>query len=106
MIELVLLTSLKILFVYKAMHEGMILRWLYSAIHKVLALLPSETYLWVQKPFTSCLFCMASIWGCLFTLSYFSFTWQYLTLLFAIAGMNYIIGAVLARIEWMQEEEI
>lgn len=104
MLVLIIITSLKILFVYQAMQEGNVLHWLYRGIHKVIGLLPTDVYMWVRKPLADCYLCMASVYGILFTLPYFSFTWHYLTTLFAICGMNYLIGSIMGFIHWLMEE--
>jgi hypothetical protein len=95
---LVLITSLKILFVWAAMQSGMILyplRWL---IDQVLFLLPVKAELILRKPFYSCVTCMSSIYGILFTLDQFEISFSYLTLLFAIGGLNYMLQLFIQKI--------
>lgn len=93
--QLVLFTSLKIVFVWGAMHKGGVLfplRWL---LESILNLLPLKVEMILCKPFYDCLFCMSSVWGTLFTIQYFSFSWAYLQLLLTIGGLNYILQYLL-----------
>ena len=91
LLQLAILTSLKILFVHAAMKEGMILFWLRRIIDSVLQPLPVLLQLWIRKPLYECLFCMSSVWGMLFTIDLWSLTWEYLQFLMAVAGVDYII---------------
>lgn len=93
------ITSLTILFVYESMKEGDFLFWLRQLLDRMIRQLPVNVYLWISKPLFGCLFCMASFWGILFTIPYFSFTWWYLQLLFIIAGINYLLGVLISKNE-------
>jgi hypothetical protein len=100
---LALITSLKIVFVWAAMQEGMILYFVRRLIDWMITALPANVYLWIRKPLYNCLFCMASVWGFIFSFEIASFSWYYFEFLMTIAGLNYIIHAF---IEAMQSEEI
>jgi hypothetical protein len=105
MLTLIFITSLKCLFVYEGMKEGNVLSWLRLLFIRLLLLTPHWFEQYAKKPLYDCLFCFGSLWGILFTFQYFSFTWQYLTLLFAIAGMNYLVGTFIGFVHWWQEED-
>ena len=97
--EIIFTTSLKILFVWAAMQPGMILypiRWL---MDQLLYLLPIKIMLYSRKPLYDCMFCMASVWGFVFTREYWALSWDYFNLLFAIAGLNYIIEFLIDSIK-------
>jgi hypothetical protein len=102
MLSLAIITSLKILFVFAAMKEGMILFSLRRIIDWMIDPLPVGVFLWLRKPLYDCLFCMSSVWGIIFTYQYAAFAWHYLTLLFAVGGINYIIQTFCSKKE---EEE-
>lgn len=104
-LTLVILTSLKCLFVYEAMKEGNALSWLRILFINLLMHMPLWFEQYARKPLFDCLFCFSSVYGILFTLPYFSLTWGYLTLLFAIGGVNYLIGTFIGFIHWLMEKE-
>ncbi|HRH61220.1 MAG TPA: hypothetical protein PL045_11650 [Chitinophagaceae bacterium] len=75
----------------------MILYPLRELLEKICESLPPEINLWLRKPLFECLFCMSSVWGILFTIPIFSFTWHYITMLFALAGFNYIVQLIISH---------
>lgn len=101
-LEIALTASLQILFIWGAMQEGMILFPLRRAID---TLLEKVSIVWLmiglilRKPLYDCLFCMSSVWGIIFTAKYFSLSWNYLTLLFCIGGINYLIQMLITWAE-------
>lgn len=58
MIELAIITSLKIVAIHVCCWQGMIL----GGIRPLLSFLPE----WIKKPFYLCVICMASVWGTFF----------------------------------------
>lgn len=100
MLESAIITSLKILFVYAAMRQGMILFPVRRVIDWIIEPLPPKLYLWIRKPLYDCLFCMSSVWGFIFSYNVAAFHWYYLHYLLVIAGINYIIQSLLKTEEW------
>lgn len=99
--ELTFLTSLKIVFVYAAMKEGMILFPLRRLFESMLSLAPASINFFLRKPLFDCLFCMSSIWGIIFTYFAFDFTLQYLFLILQVAGLNYLLSIA---IQWFNQQ--
>jgi hypothetical protein len=102
---LALITSLKIVFVWAAMQEGMILFFLKRLIDWIIVWLPAKVYLWIRKPLYNCLFCMASFWGYIFSFEVASFSWYYLEFLMTVAGINYLIQWFITATEDIVEKE-
>lgn len=95
---LAVITSFKIVFVWAAMQEGMVLFWLRRVIDIITYLLPAWVYLRIRKPLYDCLTCMAGVWGMIFTAEYFEWSWQYLQLLFLIGGINYLLDCLIKSV--------
>lgn len=104
MLTLIIITSFKIVFVYGAMQPDMILYPLRLLFEKILNKLPLTFEQYAKKPLFDCLFCMASVWGIVFTITEldwqfsFSFFISYLFLLFGIAGCNYMLALLISYV--------
>jgi hypothetical protein len=94
-LEATILVSLKILFVYGAMKEGMILFKLRQFFDLILSPLPANIRLSLMHPLYNCLFCMSSFWGIIFTLYHFELSFAYLFFLLQIAGINYLLSLII-----------
>jgi hypothetical protein len=101
-LELSIITSLKVIFIYTAMKPGMILDFLPRFYDWLLHFLPAKAELYLRKPLYDCLFCCSSVYGILFTYQYFSFTVPYLFLILQAAGINYLVATV---INWFHDQE-
>jgi hypothetical protein len=95
MMEIVALTSLKIVFVWAAMKPGNILYFFRCVLEEGLLLLPVKVELQLRKPLFDCLFCMGGIWGLFFTWPLAELSWDYFFMILAVAGLNYLIDFVL-----------
>lgn len=89
---LIFINSLLIIGLYEATEQGRLL----SRLHDVLEQrLPDYLY----KPLLGCVYCMASVWGCVFFLFYFYPAYlaeMYLMLclpfhVLAVSGLNYLL---------------
>jgi len=101
-LELTLLTSLKIIFMYGAMKPGMVFDFLPRVFDWVLHWLPMEAQLYLKKPLYDCVFCMASVWGLLFTYQYFEITVDYVFLILQVGGVNYLVATIIG---WYHDQE-
>lgn len=90
-IQLIAITSLKIVFMWAAMRPGMVFYPLRLMIDSLLMQLPTTAMLYARKPLYDCLFCMSSVWGFLFTVHVAELSMAYLTMLLAVGGLNYLI---------------
>lgn len=102
-LQLIIITSLKCVFVYEGMKPEMVLHPLRRLLEWFVSLLPDNVGCYIQKPLFCCLFCTSSLWGMLFTAQYFAVTWDYLTSLFAIAGCNFLFGMAIGFMRQMRE---
>src|SRR5437870_6419472 len=91
-IEKVILTSLAIVFVYASMQPGMVFFFIRKFFERLLSYLPEKVNLYLRKPLFDCLTCCSSIYGILFSLHYFSISFNYLLFLFQVAGLNFIFS--------------
>lgn len=94
-LEVTILTSLKIAFMYAAMKPDMIFYPLRLFFEWILKPLPIKVQLYLSKPLFDCIVCMGSFWTIVFTLNIFSFSLEYLMFLFQVAGLNYLISTVI-----------
>lgn len=100
MLELAFITSLKVVFVWAAMQEGMILHWLRRLIDWMISPLPPKVFLWLRKPMYDCLFCCSSVYGLLFTWYYEMTILEHIELIITVSGINYIIQWLITDKQW------
>lgn len=91
-IQLTVLTSLKVVFIYAAMKPGMIFHPLRLFFDWCLKPFPVKWQLYLAKPLYDCLVCQASFWTIIFTLNIFSVSIGYLFFLFQVGGLNFILS--------------
>lgn len=91
MLTIILITSLKIIFMYGAMQEGEILFFLRRFFEWCLSKLPIKAEQYLRKPLFDCMFCMSSIWGFTFLVLPMPYI---LDLILSIAGLNYLWSAL------------
>lgn len=105
-LERVILTSLAVCFMYIAMKPGMIFFPLRLLFEKLLELLPIKMNLYLRHPFFNCIICMSSVYGILFTIDIFSFSWQYLLFIFQVGGLNFILSLFIHFFHDRAEEDV
>src|SRR5690242_7557171 len=101
MLEVILLTSLKIIFIYGAMQEGEILFWLRQLLERFVALFPAKYQFYLRKPLFDCMFCMSSVWGLIFL---FLPMPLFVEIILSVAGLNYLLSALVGFLHAAKDE--
>jgi hypothetical protein len=100
-LTVVILVSLKILFMYGAMKEDEVLYPLRKILENFVSLFPVKIQFYLRKPLFDCVFCMSSVWGLTFV---FVPLPLWIDIILSVAGLNYLWSSVIGYLHEAKEQ--